>query len=338
MIHPGERIEPKVLRQFARLGSPALREVTVAWQGPAAKLQAPRTPGAVFDGETLLVYARLEGATRGSATLSGVLDGKKVSWTVPLDPAGVPEGSLLATLAARAAIRDLEEAVGEAHQEGRGSRQRDRRDERARKEILRLATAYALASSETSFVAVEVREGQEHLPAAELRRVPVALTHGWGGIEMADGALGSQVVMERLADSIIIRRPTLQRRIEEANEGWVYGRSLIRVGTIDRSAPATRRHLEIARLQRADGSWAPSEALARIFGIEEGRLEDLAARFAVHPVVVATVAALVFLRTRCADTREEWRPLADKASDWFESAIGGKPSADLEIAVDDLLL
>jgi hypothetical protein len=63
--------------------------------------------------------------------------------------------------AARAAIRDLEEGTSALHESGFGSAQRGRREERVRKEIITLATAYRLASSETSFVAVEHREGAE---------------------------------------------------------------------------------------------------------------------------------------------------------------------------------
>ena len=64
-----------------------------------------------------------------------------------------------------------------------GSQQAERQQARVQQAILDLALGAGLASSATSFVAVETREGQTSLVPAELRRVPVALTHGWGGAD-----------------------------------------------------------------------------------------------------------------------------------------------------------
>ncbi len=179
MILPGRALEATVVRQFGRLRAAALEDVRVAWSGARAQLQAPATVAQLFDGEPLAVYAWLDGAP-AAALLSATSAGKAVSWEVELDPEKVADGSLLGTLAARAAIRDLEEGTAEAR---RGSNQRDRAEKRVREEIVRLAVRYGLASRETSFVAVEEREAGEDRPAAELRRIPVALAHGWGGVE-----------------------------------------------------------------------------------------------------------------------------------------------------------
>jgi Ca-activated chloride channel family protein len=179
MILPGRALEATVVRQFGRLRAAALEDVRVAWSGAKAQLQAPATVAQLFDGEPLAVYAWLDGAP-AAALLSATSAGKAVSWEVELDPARVADGSLLGTLAARAAIRDLEEGTAEGR---RGSNQRDRADTRVREAIVRLAVRYGLASRETSFVAVEEREAGEDRPVAELRRIPVALAHGWGGVE-----------------------------------------------------------------------------------------------------------------------------------------------------------
>jgi Ca-activated chloride channel family protein len=40
-IKPGERIEPKVLRQFARLGAPAVEDLRVEWNGKVVEERAP---------------------------------------------------------------------------------------------------------------------------------------------------------------------------------------------------------------------------------------------------------------------------------------------------------
>ncbi len=190
MILPGRALEATVVRQFGRLRAAALEDVRVAWSGAKAQLQAPATVAQLFDGEPLAVYAWLDGAP-AAALLAATSAGKAVSWEVELDPEKVADGSLLGTLAARAAIRDLEEGTAEAR---RGSNQRDRADTRVREAIVRLAVRYGLASRETSFVAVEEREDGEDRPVAELRRIPVALAHGWGGVEATREFLSADVV------------------------------------------------------------------------------------------------------------------------------------------------
>ena len=54
-IYPGERIEPKVLRQFARLLSPAINDLRVEWSG-GSMTQAPADVPSVFAGGRLTIY------------------------------------------------------------------------------------------------------------------------------------------------------------------------------------------------------------------------------------------------------------------------------------------
>ena len=86
----------------------------------------------------------------------------------------------IATLAARARIRELEES--ESWLATRGSQQRERRQSAVRQRIIDLSVRYGLLSRETSFVAIEHR-ATPLLGDMQLRRVPVALAHGWGGRE-----------------------------------------------------------------------------------------------------------------------------------------------------------
>jgi hypothetical protein len=178
-ISPGERIEAKVMRQFKRVLSPALTDVRVRWGQPDATPSTDHVPP-VFDGERLTVYALAGTPNAGTATLTGTLAGRAVTFEVPVDPGRAVAGDTIATLAARARIRTLEEQ-GE-YLESRGSLQRrGRANAKAAAEIAALGVKYQLCSRETSFVAIEHRE----TPAAgraELRRVPVALTSGWGGV------------------------------------------------------------------------------------------------------------------------------------------------------------
>src|SRR5436190_13807631 len=81
----------------------------------------------------------------------------------------------------RSVDRDLEEGMSALH-DRRGSLQERGQADRARKEIVRLGVTYGLCSRETSFVAVEKRDRPVE-SELQLRRVPVALTRGWGGTD-----------------------------------------------------------------------------------------------------------------------------------------------------------
>jgi Ca-activated chloride channel homolog len=117
-----------------------------------------------------------------------------LAWSLDINPQAVTSGRVVGTLAARARIRELEE--GGQWTRSRGSRQRDRRDERVVGAIVQLATRYGLASRETSWVIVEKREVATSEPAV-LRRVPIAIASGWGGsndralLDAADDLLGA---------------------------------------------------------------------------------------------------------------------------------------------------
>jgi hypothetical protein len=178
-IAPGERIEGKVLRQLSKALAPALTEVKLDWGGLRVK-QAPFHVPPVFAGGRVLVYGLVEGGTPREATLSARGPSGPVSFTVPLTGPG-SAGTLVATLAARTMIRDLEEGSSPLH-DRHGSLQERGQTDSVKAEMVRLGTEYGLCSAHTSFVAVEMREtpvaGETHL-----RRVPIALTSGWGGVD-----------------------------------------------------------------------------------------------------------------------------------------------------------
>ena len=95
---------------------------------------------------------------------------------MPLDPGDATTGRTIATLAARERIRELEEAPEWA--KARGSRQtRGASDDREGDH--RAERSYGLMSRETSFVAIERRDTPV-VGDVQLRRVPIALTSGWG--------------------------------------------------------------------------------------------------------------------------------------------------------------
>lgn len=182
-VLPGERIQEKVLRQFERALRPALTNIALDWQGADAEV-APCEIPPVFSGDPFLVYARIEGDLPTVVALRFETPCGAVQKEIAI-PHVVTTDNLVQTLWARERIRDLEEGSA-ASKPSRGSRQGERRARNLRQQIIDLAVRYGLSSRETSFVAVEKRTTPTQ-ELAELRRVPIALTHGWG-VEMSCAA------------------------------------------------------------------------------------------------------------------------------------------------------
>ena len=186
MIAPGERIEAKVMRQLGRALAPALEDLRVDW-GEAKVRQAPHQVPPVFDGERVVVYGFLEGKASGDVVLRAKAPTGELAFPARIETAEAPEGTLLATLAARALIRDLEEGASPLHTR-RGSLQGRNTKDKVKEEIVRLGVTYGLVSRETSYVAVEERENPE-TGEMTLKKVPIALTRGWGGLETSAGVM-----------------------------------------------------------------------------------------------------------------------------------------------------
>jgi Ca-activated chloride channel family protein len=356
-IAPGERIEAKVMRQFKRVFAPAMTDVTVDWGQRGLVAASDRVPP-VFDGERVRVYALADALTAGTATLRGTIAGRAVAFEIAIDPAAAMQGDTIATLAARDRIRTLEEQ-GE-YLERRGSRQRrGRGNSDAAAEIAALGVKYQLASRETSFVAIEHREAplQER---AELRRVPIALTSGWGGLsERALRPAAGPAAMAAWAVMPIASAPRFGRHMydllsacpapadidaADVSVGELYAEPAPRAP----GAPRSRRTRAAARpldalvaLQRADGSWELNGEFARAVSLTMRDLEAAlrgAAGDADHARrALATAIALEWLGKHAAAQRGEWELLAMKATRWLsgshtEPAAGQGWNAWLDVA------
>jgi Ca-activated chloride channel family protein len=337
-IYPGERIEAKVIRQFSRVMAPALTDVRVDWGGLNVRPSSAQLP-AIFPGGRAVVYGWLTDPRPAVATLTARRGVADVSFQVPIDLDGATEGRTLATLAARARIRELEEGADYAGGRSR-SQQTGRRVQASVEEIVRLATAYGLVSRETSIVAVERREVPVEGEMA-LRRIPVALTSGWGGFERVVASARDQsrnsLLLSRAALSF---DPTDVDDHDDASEGSVEmalmapWKSMIRRPTVSsqvrpQAAPsrsgAARPLDRLVALQRADGSWEMTAALATALKAKETMLIRGAARVrgtADDLRVWATVLALAWLARHADDARGEWAMLAQKAEGWLLTMTG----------------
>jgi len=245
----------------------------------------------------------------------------------------VASGKSVATLAARARIRELEE--GADWLANRGSRQRERKESSVTREIIDLSIRYALISRETSFVAVERRETPV-VGDMQLRRVPIALTSGWGGIEQrppvrATMTLGALAPMRdqmepRSSMGAPSSMPMERARLESAAGAFAarFVGPLFRRKAKESSnsiGPSSAMHALVA-LQRADGHWELTEELANILEHELSNIErarqSVFGNQADSDRLWATALAITWLELRAADSNEEWRLLSIKARKWID--------------------
>ncbi|MGB6995691.1 MAG: VIT domain-containing protein, partial [Thermoanaerobaculia bacterium] len=188
LIYPNERIEGKVMRQLGRALSPALSKVKIDW-GNLEIRQAPHHLPPVFADGRFLVYGFVDKAIRRkSARIELTAKGPQgdLSFEVTADFSKKQQTNMIATLAARTLIRDLEEGASALHDRRGSLRKQPKKDDRVKQEAVRLGAQYGLCSQWTSFVAVEHRESPVD-GELQLRKVPVALTRDWGGLGSAVG-------------------------------------------------------------------------------------------------------------------------------------------------------
>jgi hypothetical protein len=274
--------------------------------------------------------------------LAGRLGEGDMTWEVALDPAAAGEGTTIGALAARAEIRDLEERTSRLHGKS-GSRQRGRKDARVTKAIVDLGVRYQLASSQTSFVAVEERDGKEAQERGRLVLVPQALTRDWGGVVLASMAPGmaiSRSVRHRMVamDSMDSSMGNVRACMGPPQEyGPLPSQPDRGQDFPDEYFPPKVRtpdHDAVTLLQRADGSWKLDNALAKAVGVKLKTLQRLAEMLRDAPdaeTVVATAAALAYLQLNALDSMREWRMLAKKAEAWLDARLAGTGHDRLEV-------
>ncbi len=185
LVAPGERIEPKILRLFKQVMSERMDDLRIDWgSGNLQAEQAPFNP-VLFTRGTMSVFARVKENLKapGEIPVSFRAGKNRKEWSIPIQEVK-GEGAPVHLLWARERIRDLEEKTGEGFE--KGSRQTERKEMRKSRSGMRssgLSRDFGILSKETSFVAVETRTADEKTKGdVLLRKVPVMLTKGWGGV------------------------------------------------------------------------------------------------------------------------------------------------------------
>jgi len=335
LIAPGERIEPKVLRQFGRLRTPVIENIAIDW-GTLAVDAAPRELPPVFAGEPLVVRAQVFGG-QPSGSVALVLDGTRHEVALTATDLETASPGPIPAMWARARIRDLEAGVGR-----RGSSQEragQARNDRAERQLVEVAKRHSLMCSVASFVAVELRADAAKTFDPVLRKVPVALTAGWGGAasprpqpQQAVGRSGAPGGFAQFAGSAPPPAPAPAARKRSARpafesfDGMPSEPAPKRACTRDheedafhasparRARPSSTAHLsdtiyDLLALQEVDGSF-PERALT-VLVIHRPDLEPLIAEHGAPAVI--TAAVLFILERDYRARKDEWRAAADKA-------------------------
>lgn len=173
-IFPGERIEPKVLRQFNRMAAPFLNDVTITWNRQVE--QVPAKIPAIFNGEALRIAAR---CTTGKALSAGLCVELKAKlgdreFVFKADRLRAAASDVPALWWAKQRIKELE-AVDSAA----GSQQRRIKADKGPATIIEISKSYGIVSSMTSLIGVEERrDAEKNDGRVELRRIPVMVPAG----------------------------------------------------------------------------------------------------------------------------------------------------------------
>ncbi|MFI5378668.1 MAG: VIT domain-containing protein [Tepidisphaerales bacterium] len=366
-ITGNERIEEKVLRTFSRIASPPVTDVAIDYGGAAVE-QAPRIIGTLFDGDAVRVFARLVGASvPQQVTLRCKTQHGDRSWTVPVTPARNGD-AVLGTFWARAMIRLLEDELDPARPAEAAVGQRA--------QLVALSQRYGVLCSATGFVAIEHRseaERNEGRPA--LRRVPVMLAKGWGGV--AGAPIPCLPGIAAAAPAMIARRRGLPGVLRALSAGLPGGSHLAsRLAARDAAgddevlcslsdglgkvfdslgptaaAPAGPPRTDddlfsLLGTQDADGAFGNGAMLAAMLQKSgrdrrdlEQRLQALLAQKTAGKAerIVQTLLAMFLLEQNFARQRRAWKRAWNKARSFVASSAGVAPE-EVERWVKELAL
>ena len=285
------------------------------------------TEAIIFGGETISLFARLKPKSQNPELLSLMVDEKEVPVSVVLI---ADESAPIPILWGRQMIGQLEDS-----QSLGGSRQTARKQNANNRKILELAKKYSLMSSQSSFVLVEmVPDDKKHGQEIELRRIPVALTRGWG--ENEPQMCASMPPMPHMISAC---------RSMSYDQEFIGDRSLSRTVYDDIEAKGhvssdpNMMAYDLLGTQRPEGGFEINKRLGmQLFNYDI--LETIstavksittdAAADNLH--ILWTMIVLRLLEERYADLRSTWEPLVIKSRDWLQKElkrtnpqVAGKP-------------
>jgi Ca-activated chloride channel homolog len=327
-----EAIEEKVLRTFARIGSPVVSEVRIDWDGTPVESSPSEIP-AIFDGDAVVIYARSSGPLPRQVKLSCKTPAGARCWKL-----AIPERA--GTTAREFAGRNIVETLWACQ------RITDLADiPESVSKMIAISKEFGILCDKTTFIAVEHRsEAERNEGQPELRRIPIALAQGWGG-----AAAGGTIMFSKgplllnslhsaaacLLDEVVLAKevsasvpPPRRSRYKGAVD---LDNALSRRGTAPSQPVGDEPLQRLLSMQSAEGwfDWHPSfdgPINGKAWNAADSRrkVEAHVAQVAISSAQVAeravnTLLALALLREAFKEKEDFWKRAAAKAVRWLKS-------------------
>jgi hypothetical protein len=173
----------------------------------------------------------------------------------------------------------------------------------------------------------------------QLRRVPIALTNGWGGLSrmsapVARLAMGAPPSTAGEFADLGTQAPGAIGFVRRQFASLKRPRLLL--PALSRVQESARTPLDrLVALQRADGSWELTSELAAVLGTTRSRLQAASPQTATSRGW-ATALAIAWLREHAIDRQNEWELLARKAIKWLDDHAGTVEGPELLVAATKL--
>lgn len=323
MIQPGEKVYPKVLRQFSRLMQPVMTNIAVVSE--ELELQLPAKLPPLFEDDSYTLYARVLSGTTASdqpvITLSGDYLGKRYSWNAIVRQTG-EQTNAIPILWALSRIKNLKSAhVG-------GSNQRMRKEQTIKHEITSLGLSYGLLTDYTSFVAVEKRSATEKTAGQpEFRRIPVMLTKDWHGRAQGGTPMGAGRPMRSMKKSPMSSGTgkKIARRLSASPQA-AYQMFAPVPAESDRSIDrSTEWYIALMESQHPQGFFDGMEIVCSQKGIRSNRLKILASKIgagsAEEKIRISVTLLAIDLLKNDRDAQSISRRSVAKAQKWLEETL-----------------
>jgi len=250
-MYPGERIDEKVVAQFARALALRVTDVQLSFRGEDLHVesQAPAELPPLVDGEPWVIFTRFSGHGRGQAEIRGRCGHEPFLLHVPVDLSAALDRPVLAQFWATERIRDWEAAGVQG-----------RRAERMQERITALAVQYGIMSPYTAFLVIEERRGERRANGLPTTRVvPVNLPASWAMFQRQNIRDEAMSLRKALPAGIVsLKRTTLVAKLRRKRSESLQGSSSPMVSASMPTANDTQPYdpvVAVLNRQLASGLW-----------------------------------------------------------------------------------
>lgn len=195
-VHPGEPVDEKIMRHFARIGCARVENISVSADGAGGMELAGDLPRSLFSGDDFSVLARIASKPSGAAAVKGTMNG--AAWQyLTRNAEEAEDGGMLARLWAMQRIKQLEEYEPDCNPDRRPS---------VTAGIIEISVKYGVLSKHTAFFARITRENKlSGMPETVV--VPVEMPAKWE-MNLAQAPLGGSI-MNNIALHFISPAPAI---------------------------------------------------------------------------------------------------------------------------------